>query len=84
MLNFDRTRASSVGRDTAGAEYTLVSERLSVTLGGSWGGLGVSYTHPQAIVRAGEVSPIFDLVLIARLGALLLVTLAAIVGTVRR
>lgn len=84
MLNFDRSRSSSAGRDAAGDEYTLVSERLSVSLSTRWGGLGASYTHPYAIERGGVVSPIRDLVLLARLGALLLVALAAIAGTVRR
>lgn len=84
MLNFDRTRSSTVVIDDAHGVYTLTSERLSVSLSGRFGGLGAAYTHPVSVERDGNVSHVFDTVLIARLLAVLAVTLAALAGTVRR
>jgi len=84
MFNLERTRATSQHLDASGGEYTLVSERIVVSLQGKLGWSGAAYTHPVAVVRDGRSRQIFDVVMMVRLAALLTVTLAAIVGTLRR
>ncbi len=84
MVKFERSRATTQHIDPSGELYTLVSERLAVSLGGRRGWAGAAYTHPAAIVRHGRTRPVLDAVMLVRLFALLAVTLAAILGTVRR
>jgi hypothetical protein len=70
--------------DGAGNPCVLVSESLSVTAGLRFGGVGATYHHPVAVVRGGNVTAVTDVVMIAKLAGLLAVTLAMIVGVMRR
>ena len=84
MVNFERSRATSQHQDPNGDEFTLVSERFAISIGVRRAWAGAAYSHPAAIVRAGHTTKIVDLVMVVRLVAILAVSLAAIVGTVRR
>ena len=84
MLNFERTHTSSQHVDPSGDEYTMVSERLAIGFGGRHAWLGAAYTHPLAIVRQGSSRRIVDPVMVTRLVALLAVTLAMMIGALRR
>ena len=84
MFQLDRTRSRREFADGAGNPAALVSERLSVTVGFQHFGVGATYHHPIAVERGFEVTPIADVVMIAKLAGLLAVTLAMIVGVIRR
>jgi len=84
MLQFDRTRSHREFLDGAGSPCVLVSERLSVAVGSRHAGAGVTYFRPIAVERGGAVTAITDVVMVAKLAGLLAVTLAMIVGVVRK
>ena len=84
MLQLDRTRSHHEIVDAAGNPCVLVSERLSLTAGFRVAGVGAAYHHPIAVERGGHVTAITDVVMIAKLAGLLAVTLAMIMGVVRR
>ena len=87
MVHFDRTLSRHEAVSADGTPYTLVNERIAVSLTGvpGWGGgLAAAYDHPRAVIRRGQVTPIIDPVMIVRLVGLLALALAALIGTVRR
>ena len=55
MVNLERSRSTSSHVDPWGAEYTLVSERLSLSFGGRYGWVGAGYNRPVAVVRHDRV-----------------------------
>ena len=84
MLQLDRTRSRHEFLDGADNPCALVTERLSLSVGIRVAGAGVSYHRPIAVERAGDVTPITDVVMIVKLAGMLAVTLAMIVGVMRR
>ena len=84
MLNLERSRSVSRHDDPNGDEYTLVSERLSLSVGGGHVWLGAGYNRPVAVIRNGRVRPLYDVVFLVRLAALLSVAVAGLVGVIRR
>ena len=82
QLQRKRTRHDSV--DAAGNGSVLIGEQISLRLGFGGFGAGVSYERPIAVERAGAVTAITDFVMVAKLAGVLAVTLAMIVGVVRR
>ena len=83
MLNMERSYIRREIVDRAGNPVVLVTERLSVRVGGSRAGLGAAYDRPLRIEHRGTATPVFDLVMITKLVGLLLVLVATIVRTVR-
>ncbi len=83
MLNLDRSYTRREIVDRAGNPVVLVTERLAVRFGGSRAALGADYERPLQVEHHGTATPIFDLVMIAKLVGLLLVLAATIVRTVR-
>lgn len=84
MLQLDRTRSRHEIVDAAGNPCVLVSERLTVTAGFRVAGVGATYHHPIAVERGTDIARITDVVMVAKLAGLLAVTLAMIVGVIRR
>ena len=84
MVNFERSRTVSQYLDPNGVEYTLVSERLSVAIGGGSLWFGAGYNRPVAVIRRGRTHPIYDAVFLVRLVALLAVAIAGFVGAIRK
>ena len=83
MLSMERSFARLEITDSADRPVTLVTERLTVRIGKSRAGLGAAYERPWRVEHDGEITPIFDLVMITKLVGLLLVLAATIVRTVR-
>lgn len=84
MFRINRTISRRELVDGAGDRCALVSEQLSVTAGLRDTGVGVIYQRAVAVERGAHIAPITDVVMIARLVGLLAVTLAMIVGVIRR
>ena len=84
MFQIDRSRSRHEFVDGAGNPYVLVSERLSLSVGSHFAGAGAGYHRPLAVEQAGDVTAITDVVMIVKLAGLLAVTLAMIVGVIRR
>lgn len=83
MLNMDRSYTRLEITDSADRPVTLVTERLTLRIGKSWAGFGAAYERPWRVDHDGEITPIFDLVMITKLVGLLLVLVATITRTVR-
>lgn len=84
MVRFERSRSVVQQVDPFGDEYTLVAERLAVSLGGNRIWAGAAYNHPVAVIRHGHYRRVYDAVFLVRLLALLVLSVAAMIGTVRR
>jgi len=84
MLQFDRRRSRHEFLDGAGNPCAVVAERLSLRVGYRVAGVGFSYHRPVAVERAGAITTLTDVVMITKLAGLLAVTLAMIVGVIRR
>lgn len=85
MLRVERSEFSEE-LDHRGARYTLLAERIDISLGRSSkrGAAGASYLRPKAVVHDGHAAPIIDLVMIVKLVGVLAVAIAAFVKEVRR
>ncbi len=84
MVRATRTRYRREVEDAAGRPCVMVGETLAVTIGFGNGGAGASYRRPVAVERGGVVTPIVDTVMVVRLVGLLAVTLAMLIGAMRR
>jgi len=84
MLQISRNLVMTDRVDVTGAPYVLVAEQLAVAFGAPGAALGASYRRPRALIRRGRVTPITDYVMLVRLVALLVVTVATFIGTARR
>jgi hypothetical protein len=84
MFRIDRTVSGREFVDGAGNPCALVSEHISVAAGFRVAGVGATYRRPIAVERGADIVPITDVVMITRLVGLVAVTLAMIVGVIRR
>ncbi len=79
MLQMRRTAGHEV-LEHEGRTFTLMSRSWSVRLATPWGGLGWVYRAPVAVRSSSEVARIRDHVMVARVAAALLLTLAALIA----
>ena len=84
MMHLERSWSRAEVVDSSGNPCVLVTERLSLGAGIGHTMFGGSYVRPVGVEREGAVTAVKDVVMLAKLVGLLAVTLATIVGTVRR
>ena len=72
-MTLERSRPRRELVDAAGEPFTLVSQRLAVSLELGNFGFAAGYVSPLAVERGGSVTPVRDLVLLAKLAGMLAV-----------
>jgi hypothetical protein len=66
-----------------GRSFTLVGELWTVQVSTRWGGLGYTYQRPRLVDGGPETTTIRDHLMIARLGAIVLLTLTVFARRIR-